>query len=322
MSSTRTAGRSPKISACLLTYNHANIVTESIESALHQTLDDFELILSDDCSTDETWEICQSFARRDPRVKAIRTPRNLGMAGNANFAVSQGTAPYIALLHHDDLCAPTLLERWLDVMEMHADIGFVSNAFARRGATGFSHPFNEWNDGKLILERFVLPSWACPFRGTGLIRRSAWDAVGGVRERFGMLADVDLWMRLSARFAVGYVEEPLIELREERPAYYPYEYSRWNWHVPRLMYEIHGVNRLEYYGTDTLLNKARFTYFRARVSAHILRWLAYAVVKGRWAMIASSSEVSTQFELPVSRWVRFVLKEGMRAARGPSKGSL
>ena len=120
---------SPRVSVCLLVFNHAHRLDAVVGSILAQTLADFELVISDDCSTDGSWEAIQSFQARDPRIRAVRTPRNLGMAGNANFACAAARAPYIALLHHDDVVDPRLLERWLDVADRHPHTAFVFNDY-------------------------------------------------------------------------------------------------------------------------------------------------------------------------------------------------
>jgi glycosyltransferase involved in cell wall biosynthesis len=295
----------PRISVCLLAYNHANIIRDAIRSVLDQDFQGYELILSDDCSTDETWAIIQAIAAENPGVRALRTPHNMGMAGNANFAVAHAKAPFIALLHHDDLCQPTLLRRWLEVIERHSDVSFVSNGYAVHG-TDIKQvaAFAERNDGRELLESRLLPILGSPFRGTAMIRRTCWDAVGGMREQFGMLADVDLWMRLSARWAVGYVREPLIVVRHDRPSYYPQAYVGWSWPRMRLGYVLYGTNHREYYGVDGLRTQVHLLKFRLRVSRNIGYWLAYAVVKRRWDMLATSEQVANEFELPPVVWIR------------------
>jgi glycosyltransferase involved in cell wall biosynthesis len=202
-----------EISVCLLVYNHAPRLAETIESILNQSVGGFELLISDDCSTDDSWRIIQAFAERHLEVKAIQTPRNLGMCGNANYSVSQTRRPYIALLHHDDLYRQDLLEKWLDVMKRHEDVSFVFNDYYMgESRTPCSktegRTFPENSRGGYFLEKVMLARWASSVRGTAMIRRSCWDAVAGLREDFGMLADVDLWMRLSARWNVGYVNQP------------------------------------------------------------------------------------------------------------------
>jgi hypothetical protein len=81
-----------------------------------------------------------------------------------------------------------------------------------------------------------------------------WDRVGGMREEFNLIADVDLWMRLSVVSQVGYVPEPVIYVRELRPDYYPdtYTLKRFHWSRLVLLYEIHASNRLNYLGIKTL----------------------------------------------------------------------
>jgi glycosyltransferase involved in cell wall biosynthesis len=296
-----------------LTYNHANVVADSIRSVLAQDMPDFELILSDDCSTDGTWETLERWAASDARIRLIRTPRNLRMPGNANFAVSHAAAPFVALLHHDDVYRSDLLRRWLDVIERYPDMGFVSNGYEIYG-TGHLQvsPFAERNDGVQILERRLLPRLDSPFRGTAMIRRASWDAVGGMREQFGLLADVDLWMRLAARGSIGYVAEPLIATRHERPADYPAEYVTFDWNRHRLLYEILAANIREHYGTHSLEARAHWLAFRARMSKDVAYWLAYSVAKRRWDLLVRSDEVVTAYELPPVSALRWSLKHAAR----------
>jgi glycosyltransferase involved in cell wall biosynthesis len=295
----------PSISVCLLTYNHVAILSDTIQSVLSQTFQDFELILSDDCSSDGTWELLNEFARKDARVRPLRTPRNLGMPGNSNFAVSHARAPYIALLHHDDLYAPNLLAAWYEVAERHPEVGFVSNSYANyQSDVIHGEDFAERNDGVRMLEQRLFARFDSPFRGTALIRRSAWDAVGGMRERFGLIADVDLWMRLARHYAIGYVREPVITVRQRRPEDYPDSYVVWTWPRQRVIYEIHGVNRREYFGGSSLRARLDRQRFRLKVSADIGYWICYALIKRRWEMLASSGEVENEFELPPERWLR------------------
>src|ERR1019366_718291 len=177
-----TADIGENISVCLLTYNHANVIDSTLGSILDQTITGYEIIVSDDCSTDGTWERILEISRKDQRIKPIRTPQNLGMPGNANFAVGHSERPYIALLHHDDLYREDLLEKWAGVLERHAGVSFVFNRYdssapERRGGSPFygRQPTQngECFDGLWFLERFLLSQWGCPVRGTALIRK-AW----------------------------------------------------------------------------------------------------------------------------------------------------
>lgn len=98
------------LAVCLLVYNHAHILNEVIISILDQTISDFEFIISDDCSTDDSYDIIIESARQDRRIIPLKTQKNLGMAGNANFAISKSKNKYIALLHHDDILSKDCFE--------------------------------------------------------------------------------------------------------------------------------------------------------------------------------------------------------------------
>lgn len=306
---TATSEAGGALTACLLTYNHVGSVGSTLDSVLEQTLPGFELIVSDDCSTDGTWELISERAARDPRIIAIRTPQNLGMPGNANFAASHSRRPYLALLHHDDLYRRDLLERWQGVLQRHPDVGFVFNAYRDASGAYMGHDFSaERLDGTWFLERRLLPRWGCPVRGTALIRRSAWEALGGMREQFGLLADVDLWMRLAARGPVGYVPEALITVRHERPAYYPAEYQAggWSWRRQRHLYAIHAQNWLEHYARGSPRHRLARLEFRTRLSAETAKWLLYALLRKRWPMLEDERESVTPHD---QLWLR-----GLRSA--------
>ena len=120
-----------KISVCLLTYNHVDVIESTLASILDQSIAGYEVIVSDDCSTDGTWERILECAKQDARIKPIRTPQNMGMPGNANFAVAHSDRPYIALLHHDDVYRNDLLEQWAGVLERYPDVSFVFNRYLR-----------------------------------------------------------------------------------------------------------------------------------------------------------------------------------------------
>lgn len=303
-----------QISVCLLTYNHVDVIESTLQTILKQTLTGYEVIVSDDCSTDGTWERVCAMAEENPGIRTIRTPRNLGMPGNANFAVPHSTRPYIALLHHDDLYRADLLERWVGVMVRHEDVGFVFNPYGIPDSDLVHkhplHPFaGERLDGLRFLETVLLPHWGCYVRGTAMIRRRWWVALAGMRERFGPLADVDFWMRLAAVTAVGYVSEPVITTRHARPSYYPdiYQAKGWSWIRQRYLYEIHAANWQAYCATRGFSGHIKWWLFRFRLSVETAKWLAYAAVRKRFEMIAESGESNT----PYDQWWLRVFRAGL-----------
>lgn len=314
-----------KISVCLLAYNHVQVIESTLRSILDQTITGYEVIVSDDCSTDGTWEHILELAAKEARIKAIQTPHNMGMPGNANFSIAQSARPYIALLHHDDLYRKDLLEKWVEMIEQNPDIAFVFNSY---GVYESSHVYSESIpagrvDGRWLLEQYLFPRWGCAIRGTAMIRRKAWEQVGGMREQFGLLADIDLWMRLSTGWSVGYVPEPVIMVRHQRPSYYPdiYKGERWSWSRQCYLYEIHAANRLERLNLGTLVGRFKWLEFRLRLSLETAKWLAYAVVKRKWQMIETCGDSTTPYDQVWLRVFRYLVRFAARPVSTNNTGS-
>jgi glycosyltransferase involved in cell wall biosynthesis len=111
----------PLVSVGLPVFNGEAFLEEAIRSALAQTLDDLELILCDNASSDRTPEICRDHAARDPRVRYFRNPRNLGAAANYNLAFSYARGRYFKWLAHDDRMLPSFLAKTSRVLEERMD---------------------------------------------------------------------------------------------------------------------------------------------------------------------------------------------------------
>jgi glycosyltransferase involved in cell wall biosynthesis len=112
----------PSVSIGLPVYNGANYVAESIQSLLSQTHEDFELVISDNASTDETRNICEQFAAADSRIRYHRSPSNRGAAWNHNevFRLSRGR--YFRWSSHDDVYAPEYVQRCVEILETRPDV--------------------------------------------------------------------------------------------------------------------------------------------------------------------------------------------------------
>lgn len=104
---------------------------EQIDSLLKQTYTNFELIISDNCSTDSTEAICRRYAAQDARIRYYRSEKNRGAAWNYNHVFALATGEYLKWAAHDDLCAPELLDRCVAVLDQNPDVVL---AFARTKA--------------------------------------------------------------------------------------------------------------------------------------------------------------------------------------------
>jgi glycosyltransferase involved in cell wall biosynthesis len=111
----------PRLSVGLPVYNGEKYLGEALDALLGQTFEDFELIVSDNASTDKTSSICSSYQKRDPRIRYFRQTRNIGLAPNHNFVIEQARGELFKSAHHDDLCARDLLERCVDALDRHPE---------------------------------------------------------------------------------------------------------------------------------------------------------------------------------------------------------
>jgi glycosyltransferase involved in cell wall biosynthesis len=129
---TASNSRSPRLSIGIPVYNGESFLAQALDSLLAQTFHDFEIVISDNASTDRTPEICRAYARRDPRVRYVCNQRNLGAVANFNRVFELSTAPLFKWAAHDDLHRETYLEsciRLLDddpeVVLAHCESGFI-----------------------------------------------------------------------------------------------------------------------------------------------------------------------------------------------------
>ena len=112
----------PCVSIGLPIYNGEAFVEDAIKSILAQTFEDFELIISDNASTDKTQQICQAFVAQDPRIRYFRNATNIGASGNFNRVFELSKGQYFKWMAHDDMIAPDFLARCITVLECDPSI--------------------------------------------------------------------------------------------------------------------------------------------------------------------------------------------------------
>ena len=116
------AQSAPRVSVGLPVYNGERYLPQAVESLLNQTYRDFELIISDNGSTDSTRELCATYAAADPRVRFIRHEQNRGAIFNWNFVVTQARGEYFRWASANDVSAPTLIERCLACLDAEPNV--------------------------------------------------------------------------------------------------------------------------------------------------------------------------------------------------------
>jgi glycosyltransferase involved in cell wall biosynthesis len=188
-----------RVSVVIPVYNGERYLAEAIDSVLAQTHREFELILVDDGSTDETPAIMQSYAAKDPRVRVV-TQENRGHSGAANRCLAEASCEWVARLDTDDIFLPHKLEMQIAVLQANPKIrvlGTMGTWIDARGGqlvpmetTG---PFNEAE-----LEGMVHRNETLFFiHSTVMMHRKTVLDAGGYREKFVQAEDTDLWNRLA-----------------------------------------------------------------------------------------------------------------------------
>lgn len=112
----------PRLSIGLPVYNGQRYVAQAIDTLLSQTYRDFELIISDNASTDATESICRRYARLDSRIRYLRQPRNIGSSPNHNIVADEARGELFKWAGHDDRYAPELLRRCVEALDEHPDV--------------------------------------------------------------------------------------------------------------------------------------------------------------------------------------------------------
>lgn len=126
----------PRLTIGLPVYNGEKYVAESLEALLGQGFTDFELIISDNASTDSTGEICRHYEKQDSRVRYFRQQRNVGLAPNVNFIISQARGELYKEASHDDLYARNLLESCIQALDEYPQVVLAHSWTAKIDGSG------------------------------------------------------------------------------------------------------------------------------------------------------------------------------------------
>jgi glycosyltransferase involved in cell wall biosynthesis len=206
-------GKIPPVSIGILTYNRADRLAKTIKSLLNQTYSDFELIICDDASNDNTPGVMALID--DARVRYLRHPKNIGSYQNWNSAIQASRGEYIAVYHDHDIYSPGLIECCVKALDKDRRLGFVHFSKYILDVSGrvimrTQLPLPDIMEGR-NLARYIARGWDLRLSNFGMVRRSIFEQAGLVDERFGLSADYDLWGRLAlVSDRVGYIREPLV----------------------------------------------------------------------------------------------------------------
>jgi len=216
----------PAVTVGIPTYRGARHIAETIESALAQTFADFEMLVLDDVSPDDTAEVVARY--RDPRLRFLRNERNVGVEENWNRCLRLARGRYFKLLPHDDLLAPDCLAREVAVLEADTAERLALVFCARRIIDVRSRP--------LLSRRYPHPGGVIPARsaarrcirrganllgepGGVLFRTALGRRVGDFDARLRIVTDLDYWFRLLQHGDAYYLPENLVSFRVSQGAW-------------------------------------------------------------------------------------------------------
>jgi glycosyltransferase involved in cell wall biosynthesis len=208
------SGRPPKVSVVIASHNYGRFLPDALRSVQEQTFEDWECIVVDDASTDDTEAVAGRFVRGDSRIRYLRNPRNLGEAGSRNTGNRAARGEFISSLDADDWWHPDKLKRQLEAMQRvgGAVLAFGAAVMVTPGGEKlweYTEGFVKHLDKGLHCECQIVHS-------SVLVRRDAVLAVGGYDEGLPTAPDWDIWLRILHRFGARsfvYAESPLVYYR-------------------------------------------------------------------------------------------------------------
>ncbi len=205
----------PKVSVCIPSYNYANHIAGCIESVLAQTFKDWELVVVDNCSSDNTVDVVRSF--HDKRIRFYVNQTNLGLTRNWNRCVSLARGGYVAILPADDMYLPRMLERSVATLDAQPQVAFTHSALMRIDDHGSMVDTVRLRDTDIIMNseaalRFLL--MGCDVSPpTVVMRRSCFEEAGGFDETLSYSIDWGMWLQMALSHDVAYIAEPLARNR-------------------------------------------------------------------------------------------------------------
>lgn len=210
----------PTVSVIIPSYNHEIFVRECIQSVLDQTFQDFEIIITDDASTDRTVEIIKQFD--DRRIHLYKHSTNQGVSIAANNCIRHASGRYIAWLSTDDVWYPEKLEVQVRYLEEHPEIGVVFGKVDWIDKAGnlitdtsffYLNVFNVQNRTRVEWLRHFFMQGNCLSLPCSLVRQECFANAGMFDPSYAKIPDLDLWIRICIKYDITILDQKLIKNR-------------------------------------------------------------------------------------------------------------
>lgn len=200
----------PKVSVNIPTFNNEKYISETIESVLKQTYNDYELIIIDDGSTDKTAEIIKKY--KDERIKYY-FQKNKGIGAARNAAIEKSSGEYIAFLDHDDLWFPKKLEKQMFLFESKPELGLVfCGTIFFNDKEDLYNIYNKYKPPRGMIFKELFHRYFLSLE-TVVIKKKVLDDIGLFCSHMMMVEEYDLFLRISYKYPIDYIDEPLAKYR-------------------------------------------------------------------------------------------------------------
>jgi len=273
----------PLITVFTPNYNREEVLSETIESILNQTYENFEYIIVDDGSTDKSWQIIQEYAKRDNRIKPYCNQQNLRIVKTRNkgFELSSSKAKYFAILDSDDIAIPHRLELQVNFLENNPAYGLVGgNKYLineNSELIGYRNYPTTNQEIKKVITRYNPIAQSCV-----LLRKEVIDQVGKYDEEWKYCQDYDYWLRVGKRWKLRNLEMPLIKYRISEGQVKSKNMTQ----TIRYTYKIQEKAVKEYGYADTLFNKTYRILLRISLIYPKLTYILYRLRFSKFTFLA------------------------------------
>jgi len=258
--------RVPNVSVVMGVYNGSRYIKEAVGSILSQTFGDFELIIVDDGSTDDTIRKIQEFT--DERIVWASVCHG-GLTRALNYGIRLARGRYVARMDADDIALPMRFEKQVEFLEQHPEVGAVGTAYEVLLENGERRKPNVPLLTTSERIKKTLPKLNPIFHGSALIRRKVLEKVGAYDESFRLAQDYDLWFRIARSHELANLDEVLMIRREGKETLQKENIQNW-YGIKARVKAIHAGNS----GLQSLVHLVRpffVAIFPARLKTHLRR---------------------------------------------------
>lgn len=312
-----------KVSICIPTYNGALYLEEALNSVLNQTYDNFEVIIVDDQSTDNTCDISKKFSEKDQRIHCYQNEKNLGLVGNWNKCIELAKGEWIKFVFQDDLIAPTCIEELLAASTVDTWLTICRRDYIfEKGTSEETRHFYEQNPkpqqvfGKALENNltFIQPDTVCQtaidFFGINcfgepsatLIRKEAFARHGLFNPNLAMMCDTEYWVRLSIHHGFTYLNKSLASFRVHSGSTSAHHFSKRRYRIT-----LDGVILMYEYAHNPEFTPIRECMLRRDPPVNVNAILDKTIDEARWVAIDAAHNPSNHNPNLLIEWENLLI---------------